>query len=158
GSVATVPAALIEREGALRLARLLAAGRTVRVRLTLLADVKEQATARNVVAELRGREKPEEVVILGAHLDSWDLGRGALDNGCNAALVLDVARQAAALARGGIRPRRSLRFVLYTGEEAGLFGSWGEVRSGRDQLDSVRAQIIFDIGTGRTTGFSLGGR
>jgi hypothetical protein len=158
GSLVALPAALVEREGALRLGRSLAAGRTLRLRLTLLADVKDEAPAQNVVAELRGREKPDEVVILGAHLDSWDLGRGALDNGCNAALVIDVARQAAALARAGIRPRRSLRFVLYTGEEAGLFGSWGEVRSRREQLDRVRAQIIFDIGTGRTTGFSLGGR
>jgi Zn-dependent M28 family amino/carboxypeptidase len=110
------------------------------------------------VAELRGREKPEEVVILGAHLDSWDLGRGALDNGCNAALVIDVARQAAAIAREGARPRRTLRFVLYTGEEAGLWGSFAEVRQQRAELDRLKAQIVFDVGSGKTTGFSLGGR
>jgi len=110
------------------------------------------------VAEVKGREKPDEVVILGAHLDSWDLGRGALDNGCNAALVIDVARQAAGLAHEGIRPRRTLRFVLYTGEEAGLWGSFAEVRQHRAGLDQVKAQVVFDIGTGKTTGFSLGGR
>jgi len=161
GSLSPLPGAVVEREGALRLARLLAAagnGQTVKVRLRLASTSPERAPAKNVVAEVRGREKPDEVVILGAHLDSWDLGRGALDNGCNAALVLDVARQAMALARAGIRPRRTLRFVLYSGEEAGLFGSFGEVRLHRAELDRVKAQVIYDEGTGRTTGFSLGGR
>ena len=98
------------------------------------------------------------MVILGAHLDSWELGRGALDNGCNAALVIDVARQSMALARSGLRPRRTLRFVLYTGEEQGTFGSWGEVANHRAELDRVKAQVVFDEGTGRTSGFALGGR
>jgi Zn-dependent M28 family amino/carboxypeptidase len=158
GSLYPLPAALVEREGALRLARLLAAGRTVRLRLVLDTRSGTDTPARNVVAEMRGREKPDEVVILGAHLDSWDLGRGALDNGCNAALVIDVARQAAALAREGFRPRRTLRFALYTGEEAGLWGSFAEVRQHRAELDRVKAQIVFDIGSGKTSGFSLGGR
>jgi len=158
GSLYPLPGAVVEREGALRLARLLAAGETVRLRLVLDSRADVDTPARNVVAEVRGREKPEEAVILGAHLDSWDLGRGALDDGCNVALVIDVARQAAALAREGLRPRRTLRFVLYTGEEAGLWGSHAEVRKHRAEPDRVKAQIIFDIGSGRTTGFSLGGR
>jgi carboxypeptidase Q len=158
GSLSPLPGALVEREGALRLARLVAAGQTVKVRLKLESASPERAPAKNVVAVVRGREKPDEVVILGAHLDSWDLGRGALDNGCNAALVIDVARQVMALARAGQRPRRTLRFVLYSGEEAGLFGSFGEVRAHRAELDRVRAQVIYDEGTGRTSGFSLGGR
>ncbi len=158
GSLAPLPGAVVEREGAQRIARLLAAGETVTVRLTLASEAPAAARAENAVAEIRGREHPEEVVILGAHLDSWDLGRGALDNGCNAALVIDVARQAMALARAGMRPRRTLRFVLYTGEEQGTFGSWGEVANHRGELDRVKAQIVFDEGTGRTTGFSLGGR
>ena len=158
GSLYPLPAAVVEREGALRLARLAEAGQTVRVRLVLDGRAGARTPARNVVAEVRGREKPDEVVILGAHLDSWDLGRGALDNGCNAALVIDVARQAAALARAGARPRRTMRFVLYTGEEAGLWGSFAEVRRHRAELDRVKAQVIFDMGSGRTTGFSLGGR
>jgi len=158
GSLYPLPGAVVEREGALRLARLAAAGETARLRLVLDGRSAADTPARNVVAELRGRETPDEVVILGAHLDSWDLGRGALDNGCNAALVIDVARQAAALAHEGIRPRRTLRFVLYTGEEAGLWGSFAEVRQHRAELDRVKAQVIFDIGSGKTTGFSLGGR
>jgi len=157
GSLYPLPGAVVEREGALRLARLAAAGETVRLRLVLDSRSGVDTPARNVVAELKGREKPDEVVILGAHLDSWDLGRGALDNGCNAALVIDAGRQAAALARG-TRPRRTLRFVLYTGEEAGLWGSFAEVRQHRADLDRVKAQVVFDIGSGKTTGFSLGGR
>jgi hypothetical protein len=158
GSLSPLPGAVVEREGALLLGRLAAAGRPVKVRLRLGSTSPEKARAKNVVAEVRGREKPGEVVILGAHLDSWELGRGALDNGCNVALVIDVARQAMALARAGVRPRRTLRFVLYSGEEAGTFGSWGEVGLHRAELDRVKAQVIFDEGTGRTIGFSLGGR
>jgi len=158
GSLYSLPAAVVEREGAMRLARLLAVGETVRLRLVVDGKSTAGTPARNVVAEVKGREKPEEVVILGAHLDSWDLGQGALDDGCNVALVLDVARQAAALAREGSRPRRTLRFVLYTGEEAGLWGSYSEVRQHRAELDRVKAQVIFDLGSGKTTGFSLGGR
>jgi len=158
GSLYPLPGAVVEREGALRLARLIAAGETVRLRLVLDSRTGVDTPARNAVAEIRGREKPDEAVILGAHLDSWDLGQGALDNGCNAALVIDAARQSAALAREGTRPRRTLRFVLYTGEEAGLWGSFAEVRRHRSELDRVKAQIVFDIGSGKTTGFSLGGR
>jgi carboxypeptidase Q len=157
-SLYPLPGAVVEREGALRLARLVAAGETVRLRLVLDSRSGVDTPARNVVAEVRGREKPDEVVILGAHLDSWDLGRGALDNGCNAALVIDAGRQAAALARDGVRPRRTLRFVLYTGEEAGLWGSFADVRQHRSELDRVKAQVVFDVGSGKTSGFSLGGR
>jgi hypothetical protein len=109
----------------------------------------------NVVAEIRGREKPDEWVVLGAHLDSWELGTGALDNGCNAAMVIEAARD---ISRTGIKPRRSIRFVLFTGEEQGLLGSWAYVRAHRAELDRARAAIIFDAGIGRVTGYMLGGR
>jgi len=155
GAQRPLAAAVLEREGALRIARVLRSGHPAKVRLRLAGRYLPSVPARNVVAEIRGRETPEELVILGAHLDSWELGRGALDNGCNVALVIDVARQIAALK---LRARRTLRFVLYTGEEAGTWGSLGDVRNHRSRLDDVKAQIVFDIGSGRTTGFSLGGR
>jgi len=158
GSMSPIPAAMIEREGAERLARLLEAGKRVTVRVTLAVDVQEHASDRNVVAEITGRDKPGEVILLGAHLDSWDLGRGALDNGCNAALAIDVLRQLAVLAKAGQRPRRTIRIVLFSGEELGLYGSWQDVRAHRADLDKLRAVVIYDEGTGRTTGFSLGGR
>src|SRR5262249_10194063 len=138
GSFTPVVGAVVEREGATRIARALSRG-PVRLRLRTAATVLEDAPAENVFAEVRGRGKADEVVLLGAHLDSWDLGRGANDNGCNAALVIDVARQVAALAKAGVRLLRTLRFVLYTGEEAGVYGSWQEVRQHRAELDRVKA-------------------
>ncbi len=112
-------------------------------------------TTANVVAELRGSEKPDEFVVLGAHLDSWELGTGALDNGCNAALVIDALR---AIRASGMRPRRSMRFILFSGEEEGLLGSHAYVMAHRNELDKAAGMVVFDSGSGATTGFSLGGR
>lgn len=155
GQIDRLPQALVAREDAQRMARLLAAGRRVRVRLDLPNRVGGPVEERNVVAEIRGRERPEEIVLLGAHLDSWDLGTGALDNGCNAALVIDAAR---AIVAAGARPRRTLRFVLWSGEEQGLIGSWRYVQQHRAELDQIVAYVNFDEGIGRVVGYSLGGR
>ncbi|HKA86127.1 MAG TPA: M28 family peptidase [Haliangiales bacterium] len=148
------PVAIISREHAARLRRLAAAGE-VRVRLDLDNKIGPAFTTRNVVADLRGREKPDEIVVLGAHLDSWDLGTGANDNGVNAALVIDVARGMKAL---GLTPRRTVRFVLWNGEEQGLWGSAGYVRAHAAEMDKHVATVTFDIGSGRTLGFFLNGR
>ena len=109
----------------------------------------------NVIAEIKGSEKPDEFVILGAHLDSWELGTGALDNGCNAALVVDALR---AIKASGLKPRRTIRFILFSGEEEGLLGSRAYATKHRPELDKTAGVIIFDSGTGKTTGFSDGGR
>ena len=109
----------------------------------------------NVVAEIRGREKPDEFVLLGAHLDSWDLGAGVLDAGCNAALVIEAAR---VIHLTALRPRRSIRFVLFSGAEQGGLGSWAYVRAHRAELDRAVGALFFSWGSGRVTGFSLGGR
>ena len=74
----------------------------------------------NTVAEIRGSERPGEVVILGAHLDSWDLGHRQTDNGTGSMVVLEAAR---ALAQSGLKPKRTIRFILFSGEEEGLLGS-----------------------------------
>jgi Zn-dependent M28 family amino/carboxypeptidase len=108
-----------------------------------------------VVGEVRGSDLPNESVLIGAHLDSWELGTGALDNGCNAVLTIEALR---AIKAAGIKPRRTLRFVLFSGEEQGLLGSRAYVQAHRDQLDGLSAVIIFDSGTGQVTGYSLGGR
>jgi carboxypeptidase Q len=109
----------------------------------------------NVIAEIKGSEKPGEFVILGAHLDSWELGTGALDNGCNAALVVDALR---AIKASGLQPRRSIRFILFSGEEEGLLGSRAYSIAHRPELDEAAGVIIWDAGTGKTTGFADGGR
>jgi len=155
GAIDLFPQAIVAREDALRLEHFLAAGKSVRVRLDIPNHMGGPVEQENVVAEIRGREKPDEWVLLGAHLDSWELGTGALDNGCNAALVIEAARD---ILRTGVRPRRSIRFVLFTGEEQGMLGSWAYVRAHRAELDRARAAIIFDEGIGRVTGYMLGGR
>ena len=113
------------------------------------------AEQENVVAEIRGREKPDEWVLFGAHLDSLAAGAGDLDNGCNAAMVIEAARD---ILRTGIRPRRSIRFVLFTGDQQGMPGSWAYVRAHRAELDRARAAIVFGAGCGRVTGYLLNGR
>ena len=108
-----------------------------------------------MIAEIRGREKPDEFVLLGAHLDSWNIGAGALDGGCNAALVIEAAR---VVHLTGLRPRRSIRFVLFSGAEQGGLGSWAYARAHRAELDRAVAAVFFSWGSGPVTGFSLGGR
>ena len=156
GQLEKIPQAIVAREDALRLARTLAAyPQKVRVRFSMPNKIGGPVEQQNVVGEIHGYDKSEEAVLLGAHLDSWDLGTGALDNGCNAALVIEAAR---ALKATGLAPRHSIRFVLFSGEEQGLLGSWDYVKSHRAELDNIRAVIIFDSGMGRVTGYSLGGR
>jgi carboxypeptidase Q len=155
GEIGPIPAVLVAREDADRMARLLASGQKLRADLAIPNRIGGAITASNVVAEIRGSEKPGEFVILGAHLDSWELGTGALDNGCNAALVIDALR---AIKTAGLRPRRSIRFILFSGEEEGLVGSHAYAVAHRKELDKAAAVIVFDSGTGRVTGFSLGGR
>ena len=155
GNLDVIPQALVAHEDALRMARFIAVGQSVRARLTLPNQAGGPMPVENVVAEIRGTDKADEIVMLGAHLDSWELGSGALDNGANCALVVEVAR---AVRAAGIRPRRTLRFVLWNGEEQGLLGSWAYAREHRKELDRVVAYVNFDGGMGQVTGYSLGGR
>ncbi len=106
----------------------------------------------NTVAELRGSEKPGEVVILGAHLDSWDLGTGATDNGTGSMAVLEAART---LGKLDLKPKRTIRFVLFTGEEQGLVGSERYVESHKAELDKISAVLVHDTGTGRVLALAL---
>lgn len=156
GEIDKIPQAVLAREDAMRLARTLAAypGK-VRVHFDLPNKIGGPIEQENVVGEIRGYEKPDEVVILGAHLDSWELGTGALDNGCNTALVIEAAR---AIKATGLLPRRTIRFILFSGEEQGTVGSFEYVKAHRAELDKIRAVVVFDSGIGRVTGYSLGGR
>jgi carboxypeptidase Q len=155
GEIDRIPMVMVAREDAGRVARLLASGQKLYADLAIPNHIGGPITASNVIAELRGSEKPDEFVVLGAHLDSWELGTGALDNGCNVALVIDALR---AIKASGLRPRRSIRFVLFSGEEEGMTGSRAYVTAHRGELDKAAGVVIFDAGIGRTSGFSLGGR
>ncbi len=115
-----IPTAYIAREDFTLLWRLLDSG-PVQAEVNIAGNFSGKPTeVYNTVAEIPGSEKPDEVVIIGAHLDSWDLGTGATDNGTGSTAVLEAAR---ALKKSGVKPKRTIRFVLFTGEEQGLNGS-----------------------------------
>lgn len=152
---APMPIATVSREHGARLARLLETNKKVMLSLKIANKTGGVYQSQNVVAEIRGSEKPDEIVLIGAHLDSWDLGTGANDNGVNVSLVIDTARAIKSL---GIKPKRTIRFVLFTGEEQGMWGSAGYVKTHAKELDKHVATAIFDIGSGKITGFFLNGR
>jgi Zn-dependent M28 family amino/carboxypeptidase len=148
-----IPAAALSTEDADLLHRLAGRG-PVKVKLTLGCGPGDppEAESANVVAEIRGRERPEEVVLLAAHLDSWDLGTGAVDDGAGVAMVMDAMRLAAGMGRP---PRRTLRAVLTMNEENGLDGGVGYAERHRDELGGHVAAIEADSGAGRPTGLRV---
>jgi carboxypeptidase Q len=109
----------------------------------------------NVVGEIRGRENPEQVFVVGAHLDSWDLSEGSTDNGTGSASVLGAAD---AIVRSGMKPRRTIRFVLFTGEEQGLDGSFAYIKQHKAELANHLGDLVLDEGQGPVSEFQLGGR
>lgn len=109
----------------------------------------------NTVGEIPGTDKADEFVVIGAHLDSWDLGQGTTDNGTGSCVVLETAR---ILSKLGIKPRRTIRFILFTGEEQGLYGSQEYVKKHKDEMAKTSMALVHDTGTGKVTGFYLQGR
>lgn len=149
------PVVIMEREAAQRILRLLAHGEEVTLNLRLDIEAGGEYQSYNVIGEIPGSSLPEEIVLVGAHLDSWGLGTGALDNGGNVAMLIDIARQMEKL---GIQPRRTVRFALFNGEEQRLVGSWRYTQQHAEELDRHVMAASFDLGTGRITGFFTGGR
>jgi carboxypeptidase Q len=154
GEALALPVGSIGREDALLIRRQLAKG-PVQIELSLGNLLTGPITLQNVVAELPGRERPADWVMLGAHLDSWDLATGAQDNGSGVAQVMEAAR---ALAGLGSRPRRSLRFVLWAAEEQGENGSKAFVRAHAASMGQIVAYLNTDTGAGRPLGWNVGGR
>ncbi len=109
----------------------------------------------NVVGEIRGKDRPDEYVTVGAHIDSWDLAQGTTDNGTGTCITLEVAR---VLAKCGVRPSRTIRFCLFSGEEQGLYGSRAYVERHKEEMAKTSCAFIHDIGTGRVLGLGVGGR
>lgn len=151
----TRPMMVVEREAGLRALRLLRDGTALSLTARLDLDVGGPYESFNVIGEIPGTTKADEIVLIGAHLDSWDLGDGALDNGVNVVMLLDVARQ---FQRLGIHPARTIRFALWNGEEQGMEGSFGYARSHGGELDRHVLATAFDIGCGRVQGFFTGAR
>jgi hypothetical protein len=148
------PVLLMEREDAQRAQRLLRAGRALSLTASIDVDSGYAYESANVIGEIRGSVWPDQVVLIGAHLDSHDLGTGALDNGSNVTMLIDIARQ---ITRLGLKPKRTIRFALWNGEEQGLVGSWRYTEQHRNELDDHVVAASFDIGTGRLLGFYTGG-
>ena len=115
-------------------------------------------TVFNTVGEVKGSKKPDEFVVVGAHLDSWDLATGTTDNGTGSSVVLEAARVIAKLAREGHPPERTIRFVLFSGEEQGLHGSKRYCEKHAAELPKTSAALVHDTGTGRVLGFGMQGR
>ncbi len=147
-----IPAAAVSAEDGELMHRLLAAGSNVRVRLRLGCTSSADVPGANVVAELRGRTHPEEIVLIGAHLDSWDLGSGAIDDAAGVGMVLDALRL---LSSNGLVPRRTVRAVLFANEENGLRGGLGYAEAHASELDRHVVAIEADAGAGRPLGVSV---
>lgn len=155
-AVSPVPQIVVGNDEYTQFQRLSRRGEPVRIE----ADIKNSFTRDslqqyNTVAEIRGSEHPDQVVLLGAHLDSWDISTGGTDNGTGAIAVLEAAR---ILKAAGVRPSRTIRFVLFTGEEQGLFGSQAYAATHEKELDRYQAVLVLDNGTGRITGMALQNR
>jgi hypothetical protein len=146
-----IPAAALSIPDAELLERLLRDGRPVRVRFSLACHDGPPVETANVVGEVRGRTRASEIVLLGGHLDSWDLGTGAIDDGAGVAIVLEAARLITGLAQ---RPDRTIRVVLFANEENGLAGGKAYAAAHAAELARHVAALESDSGTGRPLGFS----
>jgi len=157
-----VPTVVMRNEDYGRLSRLMADGRTVELELTIVNKTyPEGATAYNVVAEIPGTDKADEVVMLGGHIDSWHSATGATDNAIGCATMMEAIRILQAI---GVKPRRTIRLALWSGEEQGLLGSqayvkehFGMVENPKPAHAKFAGYFNIDSGTGRARGMSVFG-
>ncbi|MDE1178656.1 MAG: M20/M25/M40 family metallo-hydrolase [Edaphobacter sp.] len=154
GSIAPVPIAQVGYEDVQLMKRMLEHG-PVSVEFSFKNRIRKDVEVNNVVAEIPGSELPNEVVIVGAHLDSWHPATGAQDNGTGVATALDVAR---AIKASGKAPRRTVRFVLFGGEEQGLIGSVAYAKAHAAEMPSIDCVLISDTGAQPAKGWYVMGR
>ena len=152
--VAQIPAAAITSEDTEALQRMQDRGTPVKVRLRMQAKFLPDADSFNVVGEIRGRERPDEVVVVGGHLDSWDVGTGSTDDGGGCVVTWEALRLMKKL---NLRPRRTVRVVLWTNEENGTRGGQAYRDRHRDQLPNHVLMLESDSGVFRPTGFGFTG-
>ncbi len=151
--VKRIPAAALTNADADLLSAQLAPGGPVTFRLILETKELAEEISHNVIGEIRGREKPEEIVLLGAHLDSWDLGTGAIDDGAGCAIVLEAARLIGELPQA---PRRTVRVVLFANEEFGLSGARAYAAAREGEMALHKGATEADFGAGRVWSFRAG--
>jgi carboxypeptidase Q len=149
-----IPAAAVTAEDAETLADLAAQG-PVKMHLTLTPQILPDAQSYNVIADWKGTEHPEQVVIVSGHLDSWDLGTGAIDDGAGIAVSMQAVHLLQSL---GIRPKRTVRFVAWMCEEQGSQGAAAYVVDYKDQIANHIGAIESDLGADHPTGISFEGK
>src|SRR6202034_1295093 len=147
-----IPAAAVTIEDALLIQRLVDSGNTVTAHLEMEARMLADADSANVIGEIPGRERPDEIVVIGGHLDSWDVGAGAQDDGSGCITALEAAHIIHAL---GLTPRRTLRVVFWTNEENGGAGGDAYRAWAGDTVRNHVAAIEMDGGAEKPTGFGL---
>jgi len=152
--VPKIPAAAIAAEDANRLQRIHDRGRRIVVRLKMEAQFLPDSESANVIGEIKGREKPDEIVLVGGHMDSWDAATGAMDDGGGAIATWDALR---VIKKLGLRPRRTLRFVGFTNEENGGRGGQGYRDQHKDEIGKHVIAIESDNGAFRLRGFGFTG-
>lgn len=141
-----IPAAALSVPDAELVGRLLRTGKPVRLRLDIAAKTHGETEAPNVVGEVVGRSAPDEIVLLGAHIDSWDVGTGAIDDGAGCAIIIEAARQILKMPE---RPRRTVRIVLFNNEENGLGGAIAYAKTHEGELGKHIVALESDFGAGR---------
>ena len=153
----TLPMLVMAREDGKRCLRALRRNDTSQLFIQMDIKVKNRGdqTSYNVISEIRGSEKPDEVVVIGSHLDSWGMGTGANDNGCNVVMMMTIAKHFVQL---GITPKRTIRLVLWNGEEQGFYGSMAYTKQYENTMDDHVMALSVDIGSGAINGFFTGGR
>jgi Zn-dependent M28 family amino/carboxypeptidase len=145
-----IPAAAVTTEDAALIHRLITKGEKVTMHLVLTPQLLPDVPSANVIAELKGSDAPDEIVLIGAHLDSWDLGTGAIDDGSGVAMVMETMRLLKVLK---LHPRRTIRAVLYINEENGLRGGRGYAELHKNELPKHVAAIETDAGAAAPLGF-----
>ena len=150
-----IPVVSMAVEGQDEIQRLLVQGETVRLRMNVQNQVTDHPVeAANAVGEIVGSDFPNQIVVVGAHLDSWDLSQGSTDNGVGSVCVLEAAR---AILESGYKPLRTIRFVLFTGEEQGLLGSFAYVKRHEAEMPNHVAMMTLDNGQGPVVSLDTGG-
>lgn len=153
-TVTRIPAAALSMEHAMMLHRMQDRGEKVTVRLQMAAMSLPDANSRNVMAEVVGSEHPEEVVVIGGHIDSWDVGQGAMDDGGGVVAAWEAVKL---IQRLGLKPKRTIRVVGWTNEENGFRGATTYAENQGDQVANHVFAIESDEGTFRPHGFSFTG-
>ena len=151
--IAKIPAAALSTEDAAMIERIVKGGAQVQVRLTMEAHQEPDVVSHNVMGEIRGREKPEEVVVLGGHIDSWDIGQGANDDGSG---IMATFQAVALIKKLGLQPRRTIRVVFWVNEENGGAGGRAYRAMVGDAVKNHVAAIEMDGGAEKPVGFGFG--